>query len=258
MKILFIGDTVGKAGRKMIDQHLYQLKKQYEIDFVVLNGENLAHGKGITQSVYDEILNCGVDCVTMGNHTFDKAEILDWVEHAHNLVIPANVHRSIKGNRTKVFQVKNKKVQVTNLLGRVFFDMVTNLPIDTLEDIVAESSADIHIVDLHAEATAEKIAFGFEFDGKVSAILGTHTHVQTADECILNKGTAYITDVGMTGPQYSCIGMDNNNVLYKMKTGLPARFEVSNNKGQLCAVVIDFDDKTNKATSIERLFLKDV
>ncbi|MDH6604127.1 metallophosphoesterase (TIGR00282 family) [Bacilli bacterium PM5-9] len=254
MNILFIGDVFGEVGRDLIDEHLQELKKEYKIDFVIANGENATHGKGLLKKHYDELLNYGVNCITMGNHTFDHSEILEWIDSANFLVRPANYSKYTPGVGTRVFEVNDIKIQVTNILGRVFYGGIINHPVEVLDEIVENSTADIHIVDIHADATAEKICLGYEFDGKVSAVLGTHTHVQTADERILDNGTAYISDVGMCGPFNQCIGMDKKNVVYRMKTGLPARFEVGAAPGILCGVVINFDDKFN-AISIKRINL---
>ncbi|MDL2211484.1 TIGR00282 family metallophosphoesterase [Erysipelotrichaceae bacterium OttesenSCG-928-M19] len=254
MNILFIGDIFGEVGRDLVADYLPKLKEKYQIDFVVANGENATHGKGISKKHYDELLNNGVNCLTMGNHTFDRSDILDWIDHANCLVRPANYSKYTPGQGTKVFEVNNKTIQITNLLGRVFYGGIINHPVEILEDIVANSNADIHIVDIHADATAEKICLGYEFDGQVSAILGTHTHVQTADERILDNGTAYITDVGMCGPYNQCIGMDKKNVVYRMKTGLPASFEPGGHPGILCGVVVKIADN-NQVTAIERVNL---
>ena len=254
MNILFIGDIFGEVGRDLIDEHLQAIKEKYQIDFVIANGENATHGKGLLQKHYDEILNYGVDCITMGNHTFDRADILDWIDQANFLVRPANYSKYTPGVGTRTFEKKGVRIQVTNLLGRVFYGGIINHPVEVLEDIVEQSKADIHIVDIHADATAEKICLGYEFDGQVSAVLGTHTHVQTADERILDKGTAYITDVGMCGPFNQCIGMDKKNVVYRMKTGLPASFDAGEGPGILSGVIISFDENY-KPRKIERINL---
>ena len=254
MNILFIGDIFGEVGRDLIHEYLQEIKEKYHIDFVIANGESATHGKGMLKKHYDELLNYGIDCLTMGNHTFDRAEILDWIEDANFLVRPANYSKYAPGVGTRVFEVNGIKIQVTNLLGRVFYDGIINHPVEVLENIVEQSNSDIHIVDFHADATAEKICIGYEFDGRISAILGTHTHVQTADERLLDNGTAYITDVGMCGPFNQCIGMDKKNVVYRMKTGLPASFEAGGKPGILSGVVVSFN-QDNKPTKIERLNL---
>lgn len=256
MEILFIGDVFGNVGREMLKNYLKPIKKKYNIDFVIANGENITHGKGITFNHYEELLDLGVDCVTLGNHTFDKKDILNWIDDATSLIRPANYSRYTPGTGTRVFKKNGKTIRVSNIIGRVFFDMVTNLPIEALEDIIEkEEKTDIHIVDFHAEATAEKICFGYEFDGKVNAVLGTHTHVQTADERILDNNTAYITDVGMTGPFNHSIGMDKEGIMYRMKTGLPASITTGDFPGILSGVIVSIDDTTNKTCEIKRISL---
>lgn len=252
MNILFIGDVFGNVGREMIDKYLPELKKEYKLDFVIANAENVTHGKGLSQNHYFEMLNMGINCMTMGNHTFDRQEIVDWIDQANFLIRPANFSKYAPGVGTRVFEVKDVKIQVTSIIGRVFYGGIINHPVEVLEEIVEQSKADIHIVDIHADATAEKICMGYEFDGKVSAVVGTHTHVQTADERILDKGTAYITDIGMCGPFNQCIGMDKVNIVYRMKTGLPASVEPGQGEGILNGVVISFD-KNFKAKKIERV-----
>lgn len=254
MNILFIGDVFGEVGRDLIHDYLQEIKKKYSIDFVIANGENVTHGKGISKKHYDELLTLGVDCITLGNHSFDRVEILDWIDNANCLIRPANLSKYTPGVGTKVFEKNGLRLQVTNIIGRVFNGGVFNHPVEVLDDIVQESNADLHIVDIHCDATAEKICLGYEFDGKVSAILGTHTHVQTADERLLDNGTAYITDVGMCGPFNQSIGMDKVNVCYRMKTGLPASNEIGSAPGILCGVVVSFDEN-NKAKKIERINL---
>lgn len=251
MNILFIGDIVGRVGRDLIDEHLQSIKKKYKVDFVIANGENVTHGKGLIKKHYDELLANGIDCITMGNHVFDKHEILDWIDNATSLVRPANLTAKVPGVGTKVFTKDGVTIQVTNLLGRVFMDGVINNPVEVLESIISKSNADINFVDFHAEASSEKICLGYEFDGRVDTIVGTHTHVQTADERVLDNGCAYITDVGMTGPFNECIGMEKKNILYRMKTGLPATFKVAEGPGILSAVVVRYQD--NKAQEIKRI-----
>lgn len=254
MNILFIGDVFGEVGRDLICDYLQDIKKMYKIDFTICNGENATHGKGILKKHYDELLSYGIDCITMGNHTFDRSEILEWIDYANCLVRPANYAKYSPGVGSRVFEVQGKKIQVTNILGRVFYGGIINHPIEVLEDIVDSSIADIHIVDIHADATAEKICIGYEFDGRVSAVLGTHTHVQTSDERILDNGTAYITDVGMCGPFNQCIGMDKQNVTYRMKTGLPAKFQAGEGPGILSAAIVEINEK-NEVINIKRINL---
>ncbi|MDR3215277.1 MAG: TIGR00282 family metallophosphoesterase [Bacilli bacterium] len=254
MNILFIGDVFGEVGRNLLKKYLAKIKDTYEIDFTIVNGENTTHGKGINQRHYYELLDLGIDCVTMGNHTFDQSDIVNWMDEESCLIRPANLSRRANGVGTNVFNINGYKIQVTNILGRVFYGGIINHPIEVMEDIIKASDADIHIVDFHGDATAEKISFGYEFDGQVSAVLGTHTHVQTADERILDHGSAYISDVGMCGPFNQCIGMDKQNVVLKMKDGLPHKFEPGKEPGILCGVVIRFTIDS-QVKSIERINL---
>ncbi|MDR1782506.1 MAG: TIGR00282 family metallophosphoesterase [Bacilli bacterium] len=254
MNILFIGDIFGEVGRNLVKKYLPLLKDKYDIDFVIGNGENATHGKGISKEHYYELLDYGIDCITLGNHTFDQHKITNWIDEESCIVRPANLSRRAPGLGSVTFNVNGSKIQVTNMLGRVFYGGIVNHPVEVMEDIVAQSDSDIHIVDLHCDATAEKICFGYEFDGQVSAVLGTHTHVQTADERILDKGCAYITDVGMCGPFNQCIGMDKENVVLKMKDGLPHKFEPGKEPGILNAVVMKFDLNHN-CIGIERINL---
>lgn len=253
MNILFIGDVFSGVGRQLIDDYLQEIKKKYQVDFVIANGENVTHGKGISKNHYDELLNLGVDCITLGNHAFDQKEIFDWIDTANFLVRPANFSRYVPGVGSRVFEVNNTKIRVTNIIGRVFNGGIVNHPIEIMSDIIEEDESDIHIVDIHADATAEKICFGYEFAADLSAVIGTHTHVQTADERILDGDCAYITDVGMCGPFNQSIGIEKENVLYKMKTGLFAPNIPAEGQGQLNAVIINFSD--NKPISIKRINL---
>lgn len=253
MNILFIGDIFGEVGRDLIDQYLQDIKKHYQIDFVIANAENTTHGKGINEDHYNELLNLGVNCITMGNHTFDQKNTINWIDQANCLVRPANLSRYTPGVGTRVFEVNNTKIQVSNILGRVYYGGIINHPVEVMEDIIQESNADIHIVDIHGDATAEKICFGYEFANDLSAVLGTHTHVQTADERILDGDCAYITDVGMCGPFNQSIGMDKKNVCYRMKTGLPAQNVPGSEPGILNAVVINFEN--NIPIKIKRISL---
>lgn len=257
MKILFIGDTVAKTGREMVSKYLQEVKQDFEIDYVIMNGENLAHGKGMTDSVYREMMAEGVDFFTLGNHTFAKKDIIDLFESGvKNIIRPLNFYNNNPGIGTQVIQLNKKRIRITNILGSVFIANPVNSPFEAIEQAIELGDCDIHIVDLHAEATSEKLSIAHCFDGQVSAVIGTHTHVQTSDEIILPNGTAYITDVGMTGSSAGVIGCIKEDVIYKMKTGMPARFEVCNGQGQFCAVVLTFDEN-NQAVDIERIYIND-
>ena len=255
MKLLFIGDIFGRSGRMMIEDHLYALKQQHQIDFVIANGENSAHGKGITQRVYEELIFNGVQAITMGNHTYAKKELLDFIDEADRLVVPYNQLKTLPGVGSRVFTWQNKRIRVTNLLGVAFMNGYNNNPFLAMDELLKECDEDYHIVDFHAETTSEKIALSYYLSGRVSAVLGTHTHVQTADEKIIDQKTAFISDVGMTGPKEGIIGCSKESILYKMTTGLNHRFEVDEGPAQLCGVVIEFDEGTNLPIKIERIMI---
>lgn len=255
MKILFIGDIFGSTGRELIEDNLYQLKNKYQIDFVIANGENAAHGKGITKKIYDEFIFEGINAITMGNHTYAKKEIIDFIDDAPNLIVPYNQLRTLPGVGSRVFNIRGKTIRVTNLLGVAFMNGYNDNPFIAMDDLLKECSEDFHIVDFHAETTSEKIALSYYLTGKVSAVVGTHTHVQTADEKIIDGKTAFISDVGMTGPLNGVIGCSKDSIIYKMTTGLNHKFEIEDGPGQLCAVIIEFDDLTNMPTSIERVMI---
>lgn len=254
MKILFIGDIVSSSGRNIVNRYLKDIKNKYDIDFVIANGENAAHGKGITEKMYLELLSYGIDVVTLGNHFLLATESLNVLERSEKLIRPLNLHSSVPGSGSKVFEVKGHKVRVTNLLGKVFInDLNPSNPFDAIDEILKTSDELIHIVDFHAEATAEKLSVGWYLDGKVSAVVGTHTHVPTADERIFPNGTAYLTDVGMCGPYDGIIGMRKDLVIHKQRTGLPTKFDIQEGEAQLNACVLDIDEETGKSRSIVRI-----
>ncbi len=257
MRILFIGDVYGKTGRLIVNKYVANLRKKMQIDFVIANGENSTHGNGLSQKHYQELVDSGVDAITMGNHFFTHTESNTFYLSAAKLIRPANIHPSASGIGSRVFEVNGRKIRVTNLLGHVYMHEGPTNPFTALDEILANSQEKIHIVDFHAEATAEKIAFGWAYNGLVSAVLGTHTHVQTADERILSKGTAYITDVGMSGPYNSVIGANIEQIVYKTRNYLSKtnHFEVATGPGQFCAVIMEIDDESGRAISIERLFI---
>lgn len=254
MKVLFIGDVVGEVGRQMIEDYLYRVKKDYGVDFVIANVENATHGKGLNKRHYDFFVFQGVDCMTMGNHTFDKKELFDFIDEADRLIVPYNQPKPLPGVSTRVFHVLGKKVRVTNVLGCVFMDNRYSNPFDELDKYL-NMEQDIHIIDIHAEATSEKIALAYYSKDKAQAMLGTHTHVQTADEKIIDGQIAFITDAGMTGPYLSSLGCDLDSVIMRMR-GLNSKFKISENSGQFAGVVIEFNDE-NKPVSIERVLIND-
>src|SRR5881628_446616 len=255
MRILFIGDIVGRPGRDLVRRGLPAIVEHHAIDFVVANAENAAAGFGITREIGDQLLDWGVDVMTSGNHIWDKKEALDYIGTEPRLLRPANYPAGAPGNGSYLARTDDgRTVGVVNVMGRVFM-----LPIDdpfqvVLREIEAlRKRTRIVFVDFHAEATSEKIAMGWHLDGKVTAVVGTHTHVQTADERILPKGTAYLTDVGMTGPHDSVVGVEIEPALSRFLNALPARFDTASGNPRLNAVVIETDPRTGLAVDIERL-----
>ena len=255
MKILFIGDIVGSPGREAIKKLLPGLIKEHSLDFVVANAENVAGGSGITLKTADDLFASGVDVLTSGDHIWKRNEIFELLNTEKRILRPLNFPSSSPGQGSSVFKTKTgKNIGVINVNGRVFMDPL-ECPFKTSLKAAEELSKEtnIIIVDMHAEATSEKVALGWYLDGKVSAVLGTHTHIQTADEKILPNGTAYITDAGMTGPYDSVIGRKVEDVLQRFLTLIPTRFEVAENNIQLHGVFLNIDNKTGKAISIERV-----
>lgn len=259
MKLLFIGDIVGSIGREMLKETLPLLKQKYRPQLTIANGENAAHGRGITEAIYKELLASGVDILTMGNHTFDNREVFKFMEGATKLIRPANFPKSVPGVGYKIVNINQQKLAVVNLQGRVFMNPLDD-PFEIGQQIVAECRRITpHIfVDFHAEATSEKQALGWFLDGKVSAVVGTHTHVQTNDARILPQGTAYLSDVGMTGAYDSILGMKKEPIIEKFISQLPARHDVvEEGRKLLSACYIELDDTTGKAKKIETIMVND-
>jgi len=258
MRLLFIGDIYGKVGRKMVEDYLQKLKNYYKPTFTIVNGENSAGGKGLTEKIYRMLMECGADAVTMGNHTFDNKEIFEFIDRAPKLIRPANYPDGTPGVGMLFLNRNGVEVAIINLQGRTFLPAIDD-PFRTADVLIAEARlrTPIIFVDFHAETTSEKVAMGWYLDGKVSAVIGTHTHVQTADERILPQGTAYLTDAGMTGPYDGVIGVEREAVIRKFLTALPVRFESATGRGQLSAVVIDIDEATGRATAISRRLIND-
>ncbi len=254
-RLLFIGDIVGKPGRELVKRGLAALADYHQIDLVIANAENSAAGFGITREIGDQLLDWGVDVMTSGNHIWDKREAIDYIGAESRLLRPANFPAGVPGNGSYVARARNgTSVGVINIMGRVFMLNIDDPFAVVLREIEAmRERTRVIFVDFHAEATSEKVAMGWHLDGKVTAMVGTHTHVQTADERILLKGTAYLTDVGMTGPHDSVIGVEIQAALGRFLTGMPARFETAAGNPRLNAVVIEADDKTGLATEIERV-----
>ncbi|MDS9997501.1 2',3'-cyclic-nucleotide 2'-phosphodiesterase [Bacillus atrophaeus] len=258
MRILFIGDVVGSPGRDMVKEYVPKLKTKYKPHFTIINGENAAHGKGLTEKIYHSLMQAGADAITMGNHTWDKKEIFDFIDEVPHLVRPANFPEGTPGKGITYVKANGKELAVINLQGRTFLPPLDD-PFQKADELIAEAAkrTPYIFIDFHAEATSEKLAIGWYTDGRASAVVGTHTHVQTADNRILPKGTAYITDVGMTGPYDGILGMDRETIIKRFKTNLPVRFSVAEGKTTLSGVVIDIDDQTKKAVKIERILIND-
>jgi metallophosphoesterase (TIGR00282 family) len=262
MRVLFVGDIVGSPGRQIVRDRLADIVAQRQVDLVIANGENSASGFGITPRLAEELLKMGIDVLTGGNHSWDRKEILEYMPHEPRLLRPANFPDGNPGSGLYVGTAKNGvKYAVLNLQGRVFLTPIDD-PFRKADSELAKIPADVDFVfvDMHAETTSEKIAMGRYLDGRVSAVVGTHTHVATADEQLLAQGTAYITDVGMTGPHGGVIGMDGNGIITKFLNGLPARFEVASGDVQMNCVLVETDDDGPRnaagrlrARSIERL-----
>ncbi len=255
MRVLMIGDVVGRTGRYCLRDLLVRIKENYEINFVIANGENSAGGTGITRKVANDIFSYGVDLITTGNHVWDNKDIFNFIDHEERILRPANYPPESPGIGSNIYRVGDISLGVINLMGRVFMPGL-DCPFRTAEKEIARLKKNTNniIIDFHAEATSEKVALGWFLDGKVSAVFGTHTHVQTADEKILPGSTAFISDVGMTGPVNSIIGVKKELVIEKFITQLPVRFEVSKEpQGQFNAVIVEIDPKNGKAHNIERL-----
>lgn len=252
MKILFIGDIFGEIGREMIEDYLHRLVKDNQIDFVIANVENTSHGKGLLKRHYDELSFQGIQAMTMGNHTFDKKELYDYIDEADRLIVPINQPKVLPGIKSRVFNVLNKEVRVTNVLGAAFMDSRNSNPFEIIDDYL-DLKQDIHIIDFHGETTSEKIAFAHYVKEKISgAVLGTHTHVQTADEKIIDGKVAFISDVGMTGPYMSAIGCNLDAIVSRLR-GFNAPFSVAKSSGQLSGVILTFED--DKPINIERVLI---
>jgi 2',3'-cyclic-nucleotide 2'-phosphodiesterase len=259
MKILFIGDIVGKPGRRAVRELLPEIMNRHQIDLVIANCENAAAGFGVTKEIVEELYRYGIDLLTSGNHIWDKKEINEFLEDFEMLLRPANYPENLLGRgRALISANSTSPVGVINLLGRVFISPPLECPFRVAEREIARlrEKTRVIIVDMHAEATSEKQAMGWFLDGQVSAVVGTHTHVQTADDKILPGGTAYITDVGMTGPFDSVIGIDKEMIIERFLTQVPNRFDVAKKDVHLQGVVIDIDEGSGKSRSIERLDLK--
>ena len=263
MKILFFGDIVGQPGRQAIKKILPQLKSKYEPDLVIANGENLAHGKGISEDSLKEVFEAGIDWLTSGNHIFAKKGAIEILENKEKRILrPANWSANTPGRGYVVINVRSKKILLVNLIGRVFMGQNFDDPFACISQILEEYSlkegdglekiAGI-IIDWHAEATSEKMAMAWHLDGRVSAVLGTHTHIGTDDFRVLPEGTAFVSDVGMVGGQDSILGVDRKTILKRFLTQMPYKMEVAEGPVLVNAVVVTIDDKTGLAQNIEKI-----
>lgn len=258
MRLLFVGDIVGKPGRRIVAEKLNTVVYQHHIDLVIVNCENAAAGFGVTPAIADELFDLGAHVLTSGNHIWDKKAILDYLSNSPRLLRPANYPDPAPGSGLYVGDTAGgTRFAVMNLQGRTYLPSI-DCPFRAADRLLQSIPADvkIRIVDFHAEVTSEKVAFGWYLDGRVSAVIGTHTHIPTADERVLPGGTAYLTDVGMTGPYDSVIGMDKQSSLDRFLSGVPVRFEPAMGDARLSSVVIDVDEATGRARSIERLVVR--
>jgi metallophosphoesterase (TIGR00282 family) len=255
IRLLFIGDIVGRPGRDLVRRGVAALRDYHQIDLVIANAENAAAGFGITRELGEHILDSGVDVMTSGNHIWDKKEAIDYIGIEPRLLRPANFPNGVPGNGSYVARTEaGVSIGVINVMGRVFMVSIDDPFAVVLKEIEkVRQRARIVFVDFHAEATSEKVAMGWHLDGKVTAVVGTHTHVQTADERVLPRGTAYLTDAGMTGPHDSIIGVDVDAALGRFRTAMPARFETASANPRLNGVVIEADETTGLAVDIERV-----
>ena len=256
MKLLLIGDVVGKPGRAALLDRLQDLKEQHQIDFTIINAENIAGGFSITAAIAELLFSSGVDVMTSGNHIFDKHEVIDYIQKQPKLLRPANYPPNTPGQGMWVGDVNGTRVAVINLLGRVFMAPADD-PFRIANELLTSLDGDVkvRIVDLHAEATSEKSAMGWHLDGRVSVVYGTHTHVQTADERILHEGTAFITDIGMTGSYGGVIGMKKGDIIHRFMSPIHRKPDHSKSEVRICGVVVDVDEETGRARSIERINL---
>ena len=257
MKILAVGDLVGESGVKKLKEILPNLRKENNIDFVIVNAENSAGGMGITTKIFNDLKALNIGAITMGNHTWGKKDIFTFIDD-EKLLRPANYSRGVVGKGYNIYECKNKKICVINLIGRTEMGVQSDNPFTKADDIIKEvkEKVDYIIVDFHAEASAEKIAMKYYLDGRITALYGTHTHVQTADEEITSKGTAFISDIGMTGPINSVIGMDVEASVKRFVTSLPERYKLAEGNCMFNGCIIEINDETCRATSIKRIYIK--
>ncbi len=255
MKILFVGDVFSKLGRETFAKNLQRIKEEKKINFIIVNGENISHGKGMNEGHYHWLVSQGVNVITLGNHSFQQRSIYNVIDNASNIVRPYNFKEG-PGKGYTTINYNGLKITVFQMIGKIFMDENNYSPFEKTNELLENVKSDIYICDFHAETTSEKIAFGYAFDGKVNAILGTHTHVQTSDARILENGTAYITDVGMTGPLDGVIGVKKSVIIDRYMNQGKQKFEPEETgKTQFCAVIIEIDDRTLKTTTIDPIYV---
>lgn len=254
MKILFLGDIVGRPGREYARDVLNELLLELKPDLVIANAENATKGRGLSRNSAEELYDAGIEILTMGNHTWDQKQIFDFIDEDARIVRPANYPSGTPGRGYTVCKVNGKEVLIVNVMGRTFLSQL-NCPFETIEQILEQHPSIQHvIVDIHAEVTSEKLAIGWHFAGRVSAVIGTHTHVPTADVQILPGGTAYVTDVGMVGPRDGILGVKREQVLYRMTSQLPTRFEVADGPCQFCGLYFELDDDNGRAQVVNSIY----
>lgn len=253
MKILAVGDIVGENGLRKLKEILPNLKQQEKIDFIIVNGENVAGGMGITEKLFNQIIQAGADVVTLGNHTWSKKDIFNFIDN-EKIIRPANYPKGVVGKGYSIYKCKNKKIAVMNLLGRTNMGILTENPFLEADNIInkVKDEVDYIILDFHAEATAEKIAMREYLEGRVNIIFGTHTHVQTADEEITKLGMGYISDLGMTGPKDSVIGMDKKASIKRFVTTLPEKYRIAEGESKFNGCIFEIDDETGRIQNIIR------
>ena len=256
MKILAVGDLVGENGVKYLDFVLPRIQEDNDIDFTIANVENSAGGSGISTKIYNNLNKLNIDAYTLGNHTWGKKDIFSFIDDP-KVIRPANYSDGVPGHGYTIFEKNGKKIAVVNLIGRTDMNVQSENPFLYMDELLKEIKADYIIIDFHAEATADKLALAYYLDGRVNVVFGTHTHVQSADERILDKGTGYITDIGMTGPYDSVIGMDKEAALKRFLTSIPERYKLADGNCMINAVVFEINDKTGKVENIYRINEKD-
>ena len=255
MKILFLGDVVSESGCESVSRMIPEIKSGYHADFTIINAENAAHGKGVTMKLYNQLIDAGADVITLGNHAFSKREILYSFDECPYMIRPANMEPFDVGHSVFIKECGTKKIAVMNLLGQIFMSRATDDPVHVCEELLKDIDSDIIIVDFHGEATSEKIMFAHYFADSLTAVIGTHTHVQTADERII-RGCAFISDVGMCGPYESILGRDIKEVISRSVNGVNTQYLPADGPSIICGCLITVDDDTNRAVSIERIQIR--